>query len=122
MLLKNPATILSVSVLVLLSACASHKNGHSNFDPCKEMVTEADGIRDIEKQLWKNEGRIKKAKAANDTSALNSGLRMRDALREKKKYAQFAADKMRADCTPGLFQEPPPVDHTQYYEERQRGK
>ena len=86
------------------------------------MVKEADGIRDVEKQLAKNEDRIKAAKSKGDTAALNSELKMREALKEKKKYAQFASDKMRADCTPALFQEPPPVDRTQYREQRQQGK
>ena len=86
------------------------------------MVKEADGIRYVEKQLEKNEDWIKKAKATCDTAALNSELRMREALRERKKYAQFAAEKMRADCTPALLTEPPSVDQTRYREERQQGK
>lgn len=107
---------------VIVCACSSNKNAHAHFDPCEEMVKEADGIRDVEKQLAKNDTRIKHAKSENDTAKLNSELRMRDALREKKKYAQFSADKMRADCNPSFYQEPPPVDRTQYREQRQQGK
>ena len=113
---------LAFMSLCFLSACSSSRNSHHGVDPCVEMVREADGIREVEKQLAKNEDRIKKDRASGDTAALNSELRMREALREKKKYAQFAADKMRADCTPALFTEPPPVDRTRYREERLQGK
>ena len=108
--------------LVLLVGCAGNKNNPPQYEPCKEMVTEMDGIRGIEKQLTQSEDRIKKYRTAKDSSGLNSELGIRDALMERKKLAQFAADKTRADCNPAIFQQVPPVDQTQYREERERGK
>ena len=95
--------------------CASNK-----FDPCREMVKEADEIRAVEKQIAKSETKIKKFRASGDTASLNSEMRRHDALKERKKFAQFTADNLRADCTP--WSQDQPLDQTQYREERKYGK
>ena len=120
---KHGFIFLIACSFILFFGCAGNKNnGTLQYNPCKEMVTEMDGIREIEKQVAQSEDRIKKYRSDKDSSGLNSELARREALLEKKKLAQFAADKTRADCNPAIFQQPPPVDQTQYREERERGK
>ena len=119
---KRVVFLSAVCGLYFLLGCAGNKNGAPQYNPCKEMVTEMDGIREIEKQVAQSEDRIKKYRSDKDSSGLNSELARREALLEKKKLAQFAADKTRADCNPAIFQQVPPVNQTQYREERERGK
>lgn len=119
MKISHPRSILFAVAALFFFGCSGSK---PQYEPCKEMVAESDGIRDTEKRLSKVEDQIKKYRSAGDSSGLNSALRSREALLEKKKLAQFAADRTRADCNPSIFQQPPPVDQTKYHEDRQFGK